>query len=266
MKRELDQWMTPDWVAQELVERYFGDLTLFDRVIEPSCGDGAFLRALPSHVPVAGIEIDPKLGTIAARTSGRPVLIGDFLTVDLPHEPTVILGNPPFRNAVVRAFLDRAWSLLPTGGRCAFVLPAYTFQTASAVVALQSRWSIQQDMLPRNLFERLRLPLCFAQFTKDRHGRLFGFALYGEAHAVNRLARRYRALLAAGERSAWGAVTRAALEALGGEADLADIYREVEGCRPTSNKFWHAKVRQVVQRIAVRVRPGRWALPARVAA
>lgn len=260
MNPELDQWMTPDWAAAELVDRYFGDLTLCDQVLEPSCGDGAFLRALPSHVPVVGVEFDPALAAIARATSGRQVVVGDFLTVEVPCAPAVILGNPPFRNSIVRAFLDRAWSLLPTGGRCAFILPAYTFQTASAVVDLQARWGIQQDMLPRNLFGRLRLPLCFAQFVKERHGRLIGFALYGEADAVNRLQRRYRALLAAGERSAWAAVARAALEALGGCADLPAIYREVEGCRPTTNRFWQAKVRQVVQRIAVRVGPGRWAL------
>lgn len=261
MNPALDQWMTPDWAAAELVDRYFGDLTMYDQVLEPSCGDGAFLRALPSHVPVVGVEIDPALAAIARVTSGRQVMVGNFLTADISCVPALILGNPPFRNSIVRAFLNRAWNLLPTGGRCAFVLPSYTFQTASAVVDLQERWGIRQDMLPRNLFERLRLPLCFAQFVKERHGRLIGFALYGEAHAVNRLHRRYRALLAAGERSAWVAVARAALEELGGCADLAAIYREVEGCRPTTNRFWQAKIRQVVQRIAVRVGPGRWALP-----
>lgn len=266
MNRDLDQWMTPDWAAVELVERYFGDLTLCDQVIEPSCGDGAFLRALPSHVPVTGIEVDAELAAVAKATSGRHVIIGDFLTAELPCAPAVILGNPPFRSSIVRAFLDRAWRLLPSGGRCAFILPAYTFQTASAVVDLNDRWGIRQDMLPRNLFERLRLPLCFAQFVKERHGRLIGFALYGEAQAVNRLERRYRALLAAGQRSAWSAVTRAALEALGGCADLPAIYREIEGFRPTTNRFWQAKVRQTVQRIAVRVGPARWALPKEQAA
>ena len=266
MNRELDQWMTPDWAAAELVDRYFSSLTLCDQVLEPSCGEGAFLRALPSHVPAMGVEVDPALAAIARANSGRHVVVGDFLTVEAPCAPVLILGNPPFRNSVVRAFLDRAWNLLPTGGRCAFILPAYAFQTASSVAELHQRWGIQQDMLPRNLFHRLRLPLCFAQFFKERHGRLIGFALYGEAHAVSQLQRRYRDLLAGGERSAWSAVARAALEALGGCADLAAIYREVEGHRPTSNRFWQAKVRQVVQRIAVRVGPGRWALPKEKAA
>jgi hypothetical protein len=138
--------------------------------------------------------------------------------------------------------------------------------TWSPRATLQQRWSIRQDMLPRNLFHRLSLPLCFATFVKERNGKLFGFALYGETYAVTHLRRRYRALLAQGERSVWAAVTMAALETLGGVADLAAIYNEVEGARPTTNNFWQAKIRQTLQRIAVRVGPGRWAMPERIAA
>jgi len=260
MNRDLDQWMTPDWAAEELVAAYFGHLTLCDQVLEPSCGEGAFLRALPCHVPAVGVEIDPALAAVARATSGRVVIDGDFLTAELPIKPALILGNPPFRTSVVRAFITRAWDLLPMGGCAAFILPAYTFQTASVVEDMRKRWSIRQDMLPRNLFGRIRLPLCFARLVKERHGRLIGFALYGETHAVMRMQRRYRDLLAAGERSAWAAVTRAALEQLGGTADLTQLYREIEGHRPTTNRFWQAKVRQVVQRIAIRTGPGRWAL------
>lgn len=262
----LGQYMTPDWAAAELVDRYFGDLTLCDVVLEPSCGRGAFLRAIPEHVPAYGIEIDPALADDARATSGRLVLTGDFLKLALPQRPAAIIGNPPFQASVVRRFLDRAWQVLPSDGRVGFILPAYTFQTASTVATLQQRWTIRQDMLPRNLFHRLSLPLCFATFVKERTGKLFGFALYGETHAVTQLRQRYRALLAQGERSVWVAVTIAALEALGGDAALAAIYREVEGARPTTNNFWQAKIRQTLQRVAVRVGPGRWALPERIAA
>jgi site-specific DNA-methyltransferase (adenine-specific) len=64
----------------------------------------------------------------------------------------------------------------------------------------------------------------------------------------------------------WAAVTRAALECLGGQASLQRLYAEIEGHRPTTNTFWQAKVRQVVQQIAVRVDDGVWALPERAAA
>lgn len=265
-RQSLGQYMTPGWAAVELVERYFGDLGARDHVIEPSCGTGAFLRALPPDVPGLGVEIDPELAAIARRTSGRPVIVGDFRMVDLPIRPTAIIGNPPFAVRTITDFLDRAWSLLPDEGRVGFILPAFAFQTANTVESIAERWSIRQDMLPRNLFDGLTKPLCFAVFSRGRARGLVGFALYHELAAVNRLQARYRALLRAGEGSAWAAVTRAALEALGGTAALADLYREIEGHRPTTNQFWQAKVRQVLQRIAVRVDAGVWALPAQAAA
>lgn len=261
MNPALGQWMTPDWAAAELVAHYFGDLTLCDRVVEPSCGQGAFLRALPDYVPAIGIEIDPALAAVARASSGREVVLGDFTTTALPFEPTTILGNPPFRLATVEAFMARAFALLPDGGRVGFILPACTFQTANTVDRFAQRWHVAQDMLPRNLFPRLSLPLCFARFTKGRRG-LVGFALYHETVAVGRLQARYRALLAQGERSVWAAVVRAAFDQLGGRATLRALYAEIGGARPTTNPFWQEKVRQVVQRIGYRVGPGEWALAA----
>lgn len=257
----LEQWMTPDWAAEALVAQFFGDLTLCDRVLEPSCGAGAFLRAVPGYVPAVGIEIDPALAQLARASTGREVIVGDFRTADLPFRPTAILGNPPFRMATVESFMERAWSLLETDGRVGFILPASVFQTANTVERLSSRWHVQQDFIPRCLFPNLTSPLCFARFTKGKRG-LVGFALYHEKVAVNRLAARYKALLAQGERSVWAAVTRAALDALGGRASLPALYAEIAGHQPTGNPFWKEKVRQQVQRIGYRVGPGEWAIAA----
>jgi site-specific DNA-methyltransferase (adenine-specific) len=262
----LGQYMTPAWAAAELVDIYFGDLSPADSVVEPSCGAGAFLQAIPGNIPACGVEIDPALAAIARRCSGRPVVVGDFCSAELPLTPTAVIGNPPFRKALVTGFLDRAWELLPDEGRVGFILPAFVFQASSNVEALATRWSIRQDMLPRDLWPRLSHPLCFAVLTKGAQRGLFGFALYHELQAVKRLRTRYQALLQAGEGSVWAAVTRAALEALGGEADLQRIYHEIDAHRPTTNPFWQAKVRQTLQRIAVRVGEGRWALPEEAAA
>jgi site-specific DNA-methyltransferase (adenine-specific) len=252
--------MTPDWAAEALVERYFGDLRGSDAVVEPSCGRGAFLRALPASVPALGVEIDPELAEVARRSTGRHVIVGDFRMVDLPLAPVALIGNPPFQKRTVDEFLDRAWLLLPDDGRVGFILPAFVLQTASTIELLAERWSVRQDMLPRNLFGGLSHPLCFALFTKGAARGMVGFALYHELAAVNRLQARYRALLAEGEGSVWAAVTRAALEALGGTANLQQLYREIEGHRPTANAFWREKVRQTVQRIATRVGDGLWSL------
>ena len=258
-RKDLGQFFTPEWVAQALIERFYPGLGMWDQVVEPACGEGAFLRALPSAVAALGVEIDPHLAQLATASSGRPVLVGDFRTIELPVRPSLVVGNPPFNSSIVAGFLERAWELLPKDGEVGFILPAFAFQTASTVDAMADRWGIDQQMMPRNVFPRLAHPLCFARFTKGRRG-LVGFALYHEAAAVARLRARYRALLAQGERSTWAAVTRAAVEALGGEASLSEIYREIEGARPTANRYWRDKVRQQLQRIARRVGPARWAL------
>jgi len=260
MNRALGQWMTPPWAALELVERYFNDLTSEDLVIEPSCGTGAFLYAIPREVDALGIEIDPELAAIAREATQRRVIDGDFRMVDLPFTPSAVIGNPPFDKDSVDAFLERAHVLLPDGGRVGFILPAAYFQTAKTVDGLMRRWSMRQDMMPRNIFPGLSMPLCFAMLRKGRARELVGFVLYGETTAIQRLRDRYRAILAGGELSVWSAIVRAAMEQLGGRADLPTLYREIEGHRLTTNKFWHAQIRKVIQRIGERVGHGVWQL------
>ena len=267
-QKQLGQWFTPRWAAEAIVENYFPDLGIWDRVIEPSCGDGSFLGATPDFVPAVGIEIDPAVAEAARRITGRQVITGDFTTCELPFAPTAVIGNPPFTQSLIQRFIDRAWSVLPDEGRCGLLLPVYALQTPSVVERMASKWHLRTDLIPKTLFPRIRLPLCFAVLTKGKRG-MVGLSLYSEAHAVSKLQKRYRALLAAGEGSVWAAVVRAAMEQLGGTCELSAIYKEIEGIRPTTNQFWQPKVRQTVQRIASRVGPGRWSLkpsPAQAAA
>jgi site-specific DNA-methyltransferase (adenine-specific) len=257
----LGQYMTPPWVADALYGDYFGDLTSNDRVWEPTCGRGSWLHVVPDHIPAIGTEIDPVLAEQAMRSSGRPVIVGDFRAAELPWRPTAIIGNPPFSLKVVTALLDRAHALMSDGSRCGLVLPCFLFQTARTVVDISKRWSLRADFIPRNIFTGLSHPLCFAMLTKGASGKLFNFALYFETNAVQQLQRRYRELLANGEKSVWAAVTIAALEKLGGRASLHDIYREIEGHRPTDNQWWRAQVRKQLQSVAERIGPSEWGLP-----
>lgn len=255
---ELGQYMTAPWAAEALIELHFADLSADDRVLEPSCGTGAFLNAIPDYVPAVGVEIDPALAALARRNTGREVILGDFRTAQLPFQPTAVIGNPPFAKDAILALLERSWELLPEEGRVGLIMPAFVLATPTTVDTLAQKWLLEQSMLPRTLWPRLQHPLCFAILRKGQRRGLIGFSLYHEAAAVRRIERRYRALLQAGEGSVWAAVTRAALEACGGRATLQQLYDEIEGHRPTANRFWQAKVRQMVQRIAVRVGPGQW--------
>lgn len=262
VQKALGQYFTPDWAAEALLERYYPNLGSGDVVLEPSCGTGAFLKAIPTAAEAIGVEIDPTLARIARERSGRLVVVGDFLKAKLPARPTCVIGNPPFKSSLVHAFLDRAWDLLPDEGQAGFILPAFVLQTPSAVERLAARWEIVQEMLPRNLFPRLSRPCCFVRFTKGPRRGLIGFALYHEARAVQLLEQRYQTLLRQSTGSVWETVTRMAMLRLGGTALLEHIYAEIEGHRPTTNQFWKAKVRQTLQRIGQRVGPGVWTVPA----
>lgn len=259
---KIDDYPTPLWVCEALIERFFPELDADDLVVEPSCGRGRFLQSIPAHVPAMGVEIDPVLAEEARVETGRQIITGDFRTVALDMRPTAIIGNPPFRVSLIESFLERAHMLLPYEGRFGMLLPAYFFQTAARVEEYAKSWSIEQTMIPRDTYRGLRLPLVFALFSKSRRRTLVGFALYPETVAVRLLAAEYQEIAGAGAggRSAWRSVVEAALRSLGGEASLEDLYRAVQGRRPTGTAFWKEKIRQMVQRHCVRVGRGRYAL------
>ena len=261
--RRLSQYLTPVWAAEALVDRYFPDLNSTDLVIEPTCGQGAYLGTIPAHIPALGVEIDPVMAEKARRHTGREVLVGDFRTVPLDVTPTVILGNPPFDLDVVDGILQRSYSLLPEGGRVGFLLPTYAFQTASRVALYAEQWSLRQEMIPRNIYPGLSLPLVFALFSKERHRTLIGFALYQEVVDVQQLPKAYRKCITAGGGPVWLTAVRAVIERLGGEADLQSIYSEFEGKRPTKTRFWREQIRKVLRLysdIFLVKGPGRYAL------
>lgn len=253
-QKDLGQYPTPVWVAEALVERHFGDLDRHDLVLEPSCGLGAFLSAIPEHVPGMGVEIDARMAALARQHTARTIVEGDFCSVPLDVQPTLILGNPPFKLGLIDRFLDRAHTLLPEGGRVGFILPAYAFQTAARVAGYNDRWSLMQEMIPRNIYPGLKLPLVFAMFSKDRRRTLVGFALYRETADVNGLADPYRKALAAGGGPVWVTVVETALRQMGGRAKVSDLYATIEGKRPTQTQFWKEKIRQTLRRYGDRFR------------
>jgi site-specific DNA-methyltransferase (adenine-specific) len=179
--------------------------------------------------------------------TGREIIVGDFCSVPLNVEPTVIIGNPPFELGVIDKILARSHSMLQDGGRVGFILPAYAFQTAARVSGYADNWSISQEMIPRNIYEGLSKPLIFALFLKDKRRKLFGFALYHEAADVQKLPKDYRDCITSGGGSVWLNVLKLVINRLGGKADLQAIYTELEGKRPTQTKFWREQIRKVLR-------------------
>lgn len=249
MNEKLGQFPTPTWAAEMLVTRHFHQLTGADTVLEPSCGDGRFLLAIPAHVPAYGVEIDPDLADQARVNTGREILTGDFRDVVLPHVPTAVIGNPPFTVSTIDEFLTRCHDVLEYEGRVGLIVPAYYFQVARRVVRLSRQWSISQELLPRNLFDGLAIPILFANFRKQRKTVLSGFFLYAETEALESLQKKYRAMFWGNTATArvWERAFAAALQTLGGEASLEQVYQVIENDRPTTTAWWREALRKIAR-------------------
>ncbi len=248
--RHFDQFWTPEWAANLIVRKKFGDLTRSDRVVDAGTGRGAFLKAIPSYVPALGVEIDAALAAFAADDTGREVLVGDFRTIPLPYQPTVIVGNPPFSREIAEAFLARSAQLLGDGGRCGFLLPSSFLSFSSTLSRWREHFSIRHELLPRDVFPRISVPLSFYTFTRERGvRRLHGFLLFEECHAVGGAPKPVKLALVRGARrqSVWRVAVEEAMRALGGRATLRELYSFMAGRLPVAIRFWRDTVRRVLQ-------------------
>ena len=206
------------------------------------------LRFLPAGGPRgAAAPLREKVGRYFFRPSDRPTGPGSPRS-DRLH-----------KHATPRS--DRA---VGDGDRVGLLLPVYLFQTAATVIRYHHRWSIRQELLPRNLFQGLTKPLLFALFTKEHRRTLHGFFLYTETDALLAgVHPRLRAYLIGNLSTAqcWRDAVRVALEACGGRATLSELYACFEsGGRPTTNQFWREKVRQIAGKHYHRIAPGEYAL------
>lgn len=248
-QKQLNQYFTPRWVADAIVDQYFADLSKGATVVEPSCGDGRFLMALPDYVNAIGVDIDPVQAQFAREYTSRQVFTGDFMRVELPEDVDAVIGNPPFVADTVADFLERSHGLLRDGGRCGFILPAYILQTSSKVMKFAQKWSIQTELMPRNLFPGLSLPITFTVFTKDRARKLFGFFLYRETADVTQLSAPVRKLLNESrvKGSVWRQAVNEAFDRMGEtQAHLSQIYASVQH-RPRENHHCEQQIRKVLQ-------------------
>lgn len=261
---ELDQWFTPYWAAEELaydVLREMGGAA----VLEPSCGAGSFLSAIPAANDAYGVEIDPVMAEHARRSTGRPVIEGDFRKVDLPEvEFGAIIGNPPFGADMVDGFVRRCHRILPDGGIAAFILPAHLFSTTNRVAPWNAMFSLDVKLIPRSLFPRISMSLVWARFVKERPRRMIGLLLFDRQGDVESMPKEIRRRLHAP--GTWREAVHHALESLNGEATLREIYAALEPRRPTDNQWWRDKCRQTLRLYFQRIDDTRWRLPDQIAA
>ena len=135
------QVFTPDNIVDEMLALMCNR----GAVLEPSCGDGAFVAKLGDKV--TGIEIDTSL------PPRKNVIQGDFFAHPISHKYATIIGNPPYvrhqdilpatktllpmqrfdqRSNLYLFFIDKCIQHLTDGGELIFITPRDFLKATSA--------------------------------------------------------------------------------------------------------------------------------------
>jgi hypothetical protein len=169
-------WQTPLALAEAVVARLAGSHPAPRTILEPTCGEGAFLVAAGAAFPTArllGLEIDPGYAkTASRRVPEAEILQADFFRTDFREllsrvdEPVLVVGNPPW---VTTATL---------GALAARNLPEDRTSNLKGLDAVtgKSNFDVSEWMIA-HLLERL----------VDRLGRGFLFAMLCKASVARRL-------------------------------------------------------------------------------
>jgi site-specific DNA-methyltransferase (adenine-specific) len=228
--------------------------------LEPTCGDGAILGQIPADVEAFGVEIDPVLAAAARASTHRTIIVGDVLDLDLPTLDAVV-GNPPFQQTFVEALFGKMHGALVEGGRMVLRLSAHLFQTSVTVARYADSFALDIELLPRDVYPRLRLPLVVATMRKVSDRRIVGIAFAREVADLRGFPAEYRLVLQRSRTNVYVAACEKALRAIGRPATVEEIAQRVEGARPTRTEHWRAAIRRALQESFVRVAPATYALP-----
>ena len=254
----VDFYPTPSWMAHAMVER--AELSDGTIVLEPTCGDGAILEQMPSSVTAIGVEIDPILAARASASTGRDIIVGDILSLDLPSVDAVV-ANPPYQQRFVEKLFDRMHGVVVEGGVMVMLLSAHMFQTANTVVRYSDRWSLTIDLLPRDVYPGLQLPLVLATMRKNSDRKIVGMAFIREVADLRSLPETYRTIFKRSHKNVYVAAAERALREIGRPATIDEVCSAVEGRRPTDTRWWREALRRALAQSFVRIAPGTYALP-----
>lgn len=197
----LGQVFTPSAVVEAMLalKRKVG------RVLEPSCGDGAFLRRLPGAL---GIEIDPRQAPPGAR-------VMDFFALPASERFASIVGNPPYvryqdiapatraqtadsvldgRANLYLFFIEKCLAHLEPGGELIFITPRDFLKATSAVRLnrlLYAAGTITDfiDLGDLKIFDGATPNCAIWRFARDDFSRRTRFARLGVADGIAGLRR-----------------------------------------------------------------------------
>src|SRR3954464_14121920 len=159
-QRAYGQYFTPELVVACCYQLCAGHVPALPQIVDPACGDGAFLRYAAAHAitdcdRISGCDLDPELANALATASLPRVRQADGLDpASLPAASfDLVIGNPPYGVGGTRnggtapasevRFLLRALDLARPGGHVALVLP-------SGVLANQRLCAFRSALLAHN--------------------------------------------------------------------------------------------------------------------
>lgn len=128
LKKDFQFFATPASLADRLVT--LAMVNPWDRILEPSAGDGAIIRAIHRsnlYAPVDYCELMPENQQILRQLSGHPYpddefpaihQVGDdFLTYENPQAYDCIIANPPFAKKQDIRHVRKMFDMLKPKGR-----------------------------------------------------------------------------------------------------------------------------------------------------
>lgn len=120
-RRTNDDYPTPGWVTRAILPY----LSLWGRILEPACGEGAIVRELLAAGASDMLAFDlhrslaeDLLASAGGWTGGPPAV--DFFDSGVPAPHDLIITNPPYRLAL--EFVQRAIELRAQGGTVCMLL------------------------------------------------------------------------------------------------------------------------------------------------
>ncbi len=113
MRRENDNYQTPEWAVNALLENHRLPFPI-GRVLEPCAGSGAIIEAFVDRWRGSGVipyrftavEADPKAEEELRFSGASKLCIADFLTWEPDEEYSLIITNPPY--SLAQQILERA--------------------------------------------------------------------------------------------------------------------------------------------------------------
>ena len=155
-KRYQDKYYTPQNAVKKLIEIVSEDvmpINEFSRIIEPSGGDGAFIKQLPKKNLIS-FDIAPEHDLI---------IKGDYLEQNIEYlKNSLVIGNPPFGSGgtLARAFIKKS---LEHSDYVAFILPVDNYKKPSTIEGIKLYKSYK---LPEIKYSGVSLKCCFNIYIK----------------------------------------------------------------------------------------------------